>query len=1424
MNRIYQGKVSFVEIPTPGNKDNPWKPFDPDPKVARQKWQDALWQHHQIFQDAVNYYLVALASLADSEYATSRLIKDLQERIAAAWFEFPGAGGKDARSLHQSIAPWLNLSQDASPQNAFEAILDGNDASPQVRTLALALLLDRCGGESAIQQGGRGYFPRFCDAKTNPTYDFSSASQAAGMGKNRLAEVLHGESDDSELATIASEMDLSWTVKLQPDEFFNPEESTTRLIEAVEHVRNLLRNPSSTRLKEVAALFPDFSTQLDSFKSDLTKRTGQPVIPRNRKASKDLTFASLVFKFFPCALTAKVLSLFVKKPATGAAKKEKNTADFAACGDDPIKLARGKRGYVFRAFTALPAWNPKSPGEPVWKEFDIAAFKEALKSLNQFNQKTQERIEEEENLRGQIAILLGSEIKGWKPRKTDANEDEPIPEPLDSKLFQLARELERDLTQDLADTVVGEEKSAVFGDVVYQYREGEWQISAASLRGFSDIAEEWNSLYAKSETEPNPGQLEEVVKKHQRDDKSKNSIGSVPLFLKLCERKYWPLWLAQEEDTEESRNSFLDSMVSFHGKLRDLERALEPIRLTPAEPKYSRRLYMFSDIKDKTAKVVFGKAEEKFTVECAVAMRDEKGAITEQRVRLLYSAKRLLRDELQGGAESRWLQPMTKALGLEMPESVTSTTFDSAVSLMPDFAQSSTDGDRLRFLLNFPVTLDPSWIHEGLGKAGLWKGQFNGTRDISLHLHWPGTAKEKGNKTPWWENQQVIKKGFTCLSVDLGQRTAGAWALIRVTCTDPRKGDGTKRPVREVGFDGKRTWFAEVISTGILRLPGEDQKLIAHGKTEVEPFGKSGRNALEREWEEGKQLAAALLAENPEVWLGENYTEKSFPEQNDALIALANRRLSRLNTFHRWSCFDPDRPEIAPRRERLIEKLREEIEHWQDADVASWKSLLDAGDFAGFRIAAGNAFTSLRLKLGEHLLSLANRVAPLRKRSWQWDRTKGKTESGIYGELVDSGPQLTEKPTWIRGQRGLSLARIEQLENLRRLFLRYNRSFDREAGKRADFGRADFGRRSGEPCRRLLEKIERMKDQRVNQTAHLILAEALGVRLRDHQINPDEREARDIHGEYEKIPGREPVDFIVIENLDRYLTSQGRGPSENSRLMKWAHRSVRDKIKMLAEEPFGIPVVEAPAAYSSRFCAVTGIAGARCEERPRLDDYLKTGLEKRAKSQPKPGQARPEHFAALLEQFEQLEKLNERLQNSRKEDGKRSNSLYTLFLPKMGGPLFLPVGHKDPNSSSKLPRQADINAAINIGLRAIAAPETLSILHKIRAERDGDDFKPVIKNAREKAAFNSKSIIHLKNGLSSKLAKSRTPNFFFDSETFRPFDTATLQMVSRNVAVVSGVGLWSTVNELFPQLLVEINRRRLRSWQNAGGEEDNIPM
>lgn len=73
MNRIYQGRVTSVEVLKSGTK-NEWEPL-PD-------WQSALWQHHELFQDAVNYYTLALAALAEG------LTRDTAQGAAAlAWRE-----------------------------------------------------------------------------------------------------------------------------------------------------------------------------------------------------------------------------------------------------------------------------------------------------------------------------------------------------------------------------------------------------------------------------------------------------------------------------------------------------------------------------------------------------------------------------------------------------------------------------------------------------------------------------------------------------------------------------------------------------------------------------------------------------------------------------------------------------------------------------------------------------------------------------------------------------------------------------------------------------------------------------------------------------------------------------------------------------------------------------------------------------------------------------------------------------------------------------------------------------------------------------------------------------------------------------------------------------------------------------------------
>jgi hypothetical protein len=1182
-------------------------------------------------------------------------------------------------------------------------------------------------------------------------------------------------------------------VKVSPGEFYEGTEAVTRLNQAIDHLAQMIAEPTArlaVSLKDIPRADAEITRMRDSVKS---LPEGYRVA-RNRKAAPDLTFSSIAFMAFPSRLTAACLKLGVKAPAKSAApRKKKEKIDFAALGDDPVKLARGTRGYVFRAFTALPSWNPSNPGKPSWKEFDIAAFKEALKALNQFRLKTEERENKKKDLEGLIAYQIGSPIKGWKLTKDDSGEEAELPTPLDPDLLKLAWDLEEEMTRGLSDIVVGEKKLLPFGEGHLPIREGGWTVTRASLRGLREIVGDWLKILAKNPEAPT-AELEEAVKEHQQKEGKAGSIGSVGLFLTLCHPRYRPLWISttlEDADNDGDSNRFLHRLADLHDDVGDYLRCQESVNLTPAEPRHSRRAIMFSDLNGRSA----SKYINADTVEVSIA-RLSAGNVGELRCRLRFTSPRLRRDGL---LDEGWMQPMTRALGLKIDQSEPEP-FDSALSLMPDFDSSGS----IRFLLNFAANIDAEPLRGALGKASRWDRQFNGTKDKNIHIHWPGTADPAKMKvTPWWADPAVIAGGFTVLSTDLGQRTAGAWALLRITSSRPE----TTRPVRLVGHDGTREWFAEVLKTGMHRLPGEDAEVRGKdGRMGQELSGKTGRMASEEEWNEAIELAKALLAEEPENWVGSNRVEKSHPEQNDSLLVLANRRLSRLGTFHRWSCFDPDKETDSARRDSLIAKLTAELDHWEDSDVLSWAAKLAAGDVTAFKAAAGEAFAKYRRDLLPLLVKLANRVAPLRDDLWEW---KERGAGSPYGDLVRTPAGEKAKAT-IRGQRGLSMARIEQMENLRRLFLRYNRSLDRSPGTPAKFGRADAGRTSGEPCRELLGKIDRIKEQRVDQTAHLILAQALGVKLAPHSLDAATRRSGDHHGEYARISGRSPVDLVVIESLERYLTSQGRAPSENSRLMKWSHRAVRDKVKMLIEEPFGIPVLEVPAAYSSRFCAVTGEPGSRCEERASLDDYLEEMYGRRANTPPTAGHSdmRPWN-QKLLGQFDRLAGINAK----RIAEGKAPK---TLLLPKTGGPLFL--GAKE---SSVV--QSDMNAAINLGFRAVASPGALHLLHRVRSQSDGQEITTLVKNAREKAAYGGKGVpITMKGAASPKLSKSA--NFFHDAKGISRFDSGEITLGGKTIPVASGIGLWHAVNEAFLPRIVALNEERLMRMLPVFDEKDQIPM
>ena len=199
MNRIYQGRVTGVELVE--DKVKKGKTVKTLCVYTQEEGEQLLWAFHDVFQDAVNYYLLALGALADPDYAEGhRLIYDFRARLEAAWEVFPRQGEcNDAKSLRDSVAPWLDLEHDATLDDAFKVVLRGDEADGRGHVLALYSLLKDLTGASKIQQGGRDYLPYFCVADTKANFPRSSAKRLKEEGKIRLPAILWNETDsDSE--------------------------------------------------------------------------------------------------------------------------------------------------------------------------------------------------------------------------------------------------------------------------------------------------------------------------------------------------------------------------------------------------------------------------------------------------------------------------------------------------------------------------------------------------------------------------------------------------------------------------------------------------------------------------------------------------------------------------------------------------------------------------------------------------------------------------------------------------------------------------------------------------------------------------------------------------------------------------------------------------------------------------------------------------------------------------------------------------------------------------------------------------------------------------------------------------------------------------------------------------------------------------
>ncbi len=318
---------------------------------------------------------------------------------------------------------------------------------------------------------------------------------------------------------------------------------------------------------------------------------------------------------------------------------------------------------------------------------------------------------------------------------------------------------------------------------------------------------------------------------------------------------------------------------------------------------------------------------------------------------------------------------------------------------------------------------------------------------------------------------------------------------------------------------------------------------------------------------------------------------------------------------------------------------------------------------------------------------LCNKLYEAWKKRWEPDDEQWKQRLRRFKDWILPRGKAERDPS-IRHVGGLSLTRLATLTEFRRkvqvgFFTRLHPDGTRREIKES-FGQAT------------LDALDRLREQRVKQLASRIVEAALGIgRVKTLGNSKAPRRPR------EAVDGA--CHAVVIESLTHYRPDDLRTRRENRMLMTWSSSKVK---KYLAEacQLNGLHLREVPAGYTSRQDSRTGAPGIRCQDVP-VNEFMQSPLWRKQVAQAE--KKLVEGKGDAREQF--LLDLNVDLNAKWKKDHAKKDhaaaawkSAGSVRLPLKGGDLFVSV---DPRSPAAKGIQADLNAAANIGLRALLDPD-----------------------------------------------------------------------------------------------------------------------
>ncbi len=301
---------------------------------------------------------------------------------------------------------------------------------------------------------------------------------------------------------------------------------------------------------------------------------------------------------------------------------------------------------------------------------------------------------------------------------------------------------------------------------------------------------------------------------------------------------------------------------------------------------------------------------------------------------------------------------------------------------------------------------------------------------------------------------------------------------------------------------------------------------------------------------------------------------------------------------------------------------------------------------------------------------------------------------------------------------GLSLTRLATLTEFRRqvqvgFFTRL----------KPNGSKAELGEKFSQS---ILDVSDRLREQRVKQLASRIAASALGLGGHWKDLTVPVRDARGatkrnqdgsimtrIKSVWQEEPNAKypPCHAVVIENLRNYRPDELQTRRENKQLMSWSSGKVRKYLEE-ACQLHGLHLRKVQPNYTSRQCSRTGLPGMRCSDVPVWDFLTKSWWRKRVKdalerkiksTREKPYDAEAQMLVALDSMWpDPLTKPDKRAVYER-----RARDSKPLLLISKGGDLFVPApnpNRPDP-AAERRGTQADLNAAANIGLRALLDPD-----------------------------------------------------------------------------------------------------------------------